>query len=111
MVMMMDDRKLQQRREALQRANMVRLPRAALHRDAKEGRVSVPELIEDPPAVILTAEIGTVVEWAPGVGRWRSKKILDGLTRAQAHVGNLSERTRDRIADRLRDTVHDEAAA
>jgi hypothetical protein len=93
----------QQRLDALQRANGIRLPRAQLHREAKAGVTDVAELIADPPHVILTAEVGTVVEWMPGVGRWRSKQILAGLARPETLIASLSVSTRGRIATRLRE--------
>jgi hypothetical protein len=106
--MMTTEDRQRQRHEALQLANGVRLPRAALHRDAKAGRVKVADLIDNPPAVILTAEVGTIVEWAPGVGRWRAKKILAGLARPETTVNHLGASTRRRIASRLRGDGSDE---
>jgi hypothetical protein len=101
------DERQQQRLEALQAANGVRLPRAQLHRDAREGLCDVAALIFDPPAAILSAQIGTIVEWKPGVGRWRAKQILSGLARSETLVDHLSASTREQIASRMRGGRHD----
>jgi hypothetical protein len=56
-----------QRDLALVRANHVRLVRADLKRQVKAGR-DLRALILDPPEVLLTADVFTLLQWLPRVG-------------------------------------------
>jgi hypothetical protein len=53
------ERSLDQRIEALSRANEVRTLRAQLKRDLKAGRVSIGALLLDPPAYVESAKVST----------------------------------------------------
>ena len=50
-------RSLDQRMEALQRANDVRVRRAQLKRDLKAGRASIETILLDPPEWVETAKV------------------------------------------------------
>jgi hypothetical protein len=97
----------EQRNLALVRANQVRTARATMKGQAKAGELDVCAVLRDPPSTILTANVGDVVKWAPGIGDWRAKRILNGLARANAKVSHLGEATRQRIASRLSDYLDD----
>lgn len=104
-VMLMDEPALAQRRAALQNANRVRVTRADAKKEVIAGKRDVTLLIEDPPTWMLTAKIGDVLEWEPGIGRWRAGRVLNGLARANARLETLSEGTRLRIVARFRETT------
>jgi hypothetical protein len=91
----------EQRNLALARANEVRTARATMKGRAKAGELDVCEVLMDPPSTLDTARIGDVVKWAPGIGDWRAKRILNGLARSNAKLEHLGDATRQRIATRL----------
>jgi hypothetical protein len=101
-----EDPQIAQREAALAKGNRIRTARKQIKEELAAGERELAELILDPPDAILTAKVGDVLEWMPGIGYWRAGKILGpgsespGVGRA-VRVGHLSERTRDRIAARL----------
>lgn len=105
MTVLVADPALEQRRTALKSANAVRLKRAEAKDQVKAGELELAELIEHPPDWMLTATIGSVVQWEHGIGRWRAGRILSGLTTPATRIGTLGERTRAKIAQRFRDTA------
>lgn len=99
-------RTLEQRLSALERANEIRVTRAAWKRDVKAGRASVRELVQDPPwaasmkvhdALMVMPKLGRVK-----VGRMLARqsispsKTIGGMTGRQrlAIVAFLLERER-----------------
>jgi hypothetical protein len=111
-MMLMDEQALEQRRAALLRANAVRLARAELKRQVLTGEVDLAELVKDPPAVLLSAKIGDILEWGYGIGRWRAQRILAGgiagrppVARSNARLEHLSVSTRVRIAQAVHEVA------
>lgn len=92
---------LTQRQLALAQANRIRSARARMKEQIKAGELDVCDLILEPPAVLASAQIGDVVEWAPGIGRWRAQKILGGVVRTAARMESLGDFTRRRVVDRI----------
>jgi hypothetical protein len=80
--------------------------RAGIKRELADGACTLAELLLDPPAVILKAPIGEVLEWVPGVGPWRCGRILaagpgsPGVGR-MLHVEHLSNASKQRILTRF----------
>jgi hypothetical protein len=74
--MVMTEQQLGQRREALLKANGVRTARAEIKRQLAEGEITLELLLQEPPDAIHNASLGEVLEWAPGIGKWRSGRIL-----------------------------------
>jgi hypothetical protein len=108
--MMVEDARKEQRQKALGRANTVRTKRAEIKRQMAEGELTLAELLYDPPAEVRNAEIGQVLEWAPGIGKYRASRILAGGPGSpgcgrMVHIENLSQATRERILDRLEEWV------
>lgn len=66
----------QQRDRALKSANSVRTQRAELKRQLHAHERELADLLADPPACIRKATIGEVLEWLPGIGKWRAQRIL-----------------------------------
>jgi hypothetical protein len=88
-------RSLDQRMEALARANGVRSKRAALKADLKRGRVSIRTILAAPPEYLLTAKVVDVLMSAPKCGRVKSAKIMELCRISQSKtVGGLSDRQR-----------------
>jgi hypothetical protein len=88
-------RSLDQRMEALQRANQVRSKRAALKADLKRGKASIVTVLGDPPEFLATAKVIDVLMAAPKCGRVKSAKIMEMCRVSQSKtVGGLSDRQR-----------------
>jgi hypothetical protein len=62
-------RSLDQRMEALQRANDVRVRRAQLKRDLKAGREEIESIQLDPPGWVETAKVFDMLMAVPKFGR------------------------------------------
>lgn len=91
-------RSLDQRMDALTRANQVRTQRAALKADLKRGTVNIRGVLAAPPDYLLTAKVIDVLMAAPKCGRVKSTRIMD-LCRISSSktVGGLSERQRNEL--------------
>lgn len=89
------ERSLDQRLDALSRANEVRSKRAALKGQLKRGAVNIREVIAAPPDFLLTAKVVDVLMAAPKCGRVKSARILEQCRISPSKtVGGLSERQR-----------------
>jgi len=96
------ERSLDQRIDALSRANEVRALRAQLKRELKARRVSIGALLLDPPPYLETAKVFDIVLALPKVGRVKATKILQSChVSPRKTFGGLSERQRAELAARL----------
>lgn len=92
------DRSLAQRMDALQNANIIRSYRAALKRDLKAGRISIVDLIRDPPDKLETMKLFDLVVSAPKYGRVKANKLLQTCRISPSKtIGGLSDRQRNEI--------------
>ena len=97
------ERSLVQRMEALQRANHIRTRRAQLKRDLKGGRISIHELLLNPPDYVETAKVFDMLLAVPKYGRVKVDKILRTCKISPSKtVGGLSERQRNELVSMLR---------
>ena len=97
------ERSLQQRREALERANVVRTRRATLKKDLKAGRASIIELLDDPPQYVETAKVFDMLLAVPKYGRVKVNKVLTVCRISPSKtIGGLSQRQRDELVKLLR---------
>jgi S13-like H2TH domain len=88
-------RSLDQRMEALQRANDIRVRRAKLKKDLKVGRVHIEEILSAPPEYVLTAKVFDMLMAVPKFGRVKAARFLNQCRISQSKtVGGLSERQR-----------------
>ncbi|GBE57841.1 hypothetical protein BMS3Abin01_00767 [bacterium BMS3Abin01] len=88
-------RTLEQRLEALQRANEIRSKRARLKKDLKQGIVKIDEILDDPPEYIKTAKVVDVLLAIPNCGKVKSTKVLNHCRISpNKTVSGLSERQR-----------------
>ncbi|MBE0429855.1 MAG: hypothetical protein IBX61_08280 [Thermoleophilia bacterium] len=88
-------RTLEQRLEALRRANDIRSRRARLKKDLKQGSIRIDQLLDDPPEYIKTAKVVDILLAVPNCGKVKSGKVLNHCRiSSNKTVGGLSERQR-----------------
>jgi hypothetical protein len=88
-------RSLDQRMEALKRANDIRVKRAQLKKDLKDGRVQIEQILADPPEYVSTAKVFDMLMAVPKFGRVKAARFLNQCRISQSKtVGGLSERQR-----------------
>ena len=96
------DRSLQQRFDALEKANVIRQARKALKRDVRSGAVNVLDILEDPPEYALTMRLETLLMALPGTGCVKVKRLFKrtGIS-ASKTLGGLTFRQRDLVTEYL----------
>jgi len=88
-------RSLDQRMEALRRANDIRVRRAQLKKDLKLGRVQIEQILSNPPEFVSTAKVFDMLMAVPKFGRVKAAPFLNQCRISQSKtVGCLSERQR-----------------
>ena len=97
------ERTFVQRMEALQRANDIRTRRAQLKRDLKAGRVSIHDLLLEPPEFLETAKVFDMLLAVPKYGRVKVNRVLVQCRISPSKtIGGLSERQRTELVSMLR---------
>ncbi|HXP99819.1 MAG TPA: integration host factor, actinobacterial type [Solirubrobacteraceae bacterium] len=97
------ERSLNQRMDALARANRIRTERAQLKRDLKAGRLSIHTLLLKPPEYVETAKVFDMLLAVPKYGRVKVNKILAACRISPSKtIGGLSERQRSELVSLLR---------
>jgi hypothetical protein len=97
------ERSLNQRMDALARANEIRCARAQLKRDLKAGRRSIHSLLLDPPEYLETAKAFDMLLAVPKYGRVKVNKMLLACRISPSKtIGGLSERQRAELVSLLR---------
>ena len=97
------ERSLNQRMDALQKANVIRTRRAKLKRDLKAGRVSIHTLLLDPPEYLETAKVLDMLLAVPKYGRVKANKVLQTCRISPSKtIGGLSARQRAELVGLLR---------
>jgi hypothetical protein len=97
------ERSLNQRMDALARANLIRTERARLKRDLKAGRLSIHTLLLKPPEYIETAKVVDLLLAVPKYGRVKVNKILVHCRIAPSKtIGGLSQRQRSELISLMR---------
>ena len=88
-------RSLDQRMEALRRANDIRVRRAQLKKDLKDGHARIETILLDPPDFVSTAKVFDMLMAVPKLGRVKAARMLNQCRISQSKtVGGLSERQR-----------------
>jgi ribosomal protein S13 len=96
------ERSLDERLEALKRANDIRTARAELKKAIAGEHVSVLDVLADPPEYVLTAKVYDLLLAVPRFGRVRANKILNqARITPRRTVGSLSERQRHELLSLL----------
>ncbi len=97
------ERSLDQRMEALKRANDIRVRRAQLKRDLKDGRASIERVLLAPPEYVETAKVLDMLMAVPKFGRVKAGRLLSQCRISQSKtVGGLSERQRAELVGLFR---------
>ena len=92
------ERSLDQRMEALKRANDIRVKRAQLKKDLKDGRVQVEKILQNPPDYVSTAKVIDILMAVPKFGRVKAARFLNTCRISQSKtVGGLSDRQRTEL--------------
>ena len=92
------ERSLNQRMDALQRANEIRTRRARLKRDLKAGRIKIHGLLLEPPEYLLTAKVFDLLLAVPKYGRVKVNRILTHCRISPSKtIGGLSDRQRNEL--------------
>ena len=93
-------RSLDQRMEALARANHIRVRRAQLKKDLKDGRAHIETILLDPPDYVSTAKVFDMLMAVPKFGRVKAARLLNQCRISQSKtVGGLSERQRAELVN------------
>jgi hypothetical protein len=96
------ERSLDQRMEALRRANQIRSRRAQLKRDLKAGRTSIGHIIAEPPDYVLTAKVFDMLMAVPKYGKVKATRFLNTCRISQGKtIGGLSDRQRSELLELL----------
>jgi hypothetical protein len=91
-------RSLDQRMEALKRANDIRVRRAKLKKDLKDGRVQIESVLDNPPEYVSTAKVFDILMAVPKFGRVKAARLLNQCRISQSKtVGGLSDRQRTEL--------------
>src|SRR5205085_11840661 len=85
-------RSLDQRMEALKRANDIRVRRARLKKDLKDGQVSIEQILSNPPEYVSTAKVFDMLMAVPKFRRAKAARLLNTCLIIQSKtVGGLSD--------------------
>jgi len=96
------ERSLDQRMEALRRANEIRSLRAQLKRDLKAGKASIADIIARPPEYVESAKVFDMLMAVPKYGKVKATRFLNHCRIAQGKtIGGLSERQRAELLELL----------
>jgi hypothetical protein len=96
------ERSLDQRMEALKRANDIRTARAKLKKDLKAGRSNIHGILLDPPEYVMTAKVFDMLLAVPKYGRVKTNRILNQCRISPSKtIGGLSERQRTELVSLL----------
>ena len=91
-------RSLDQRMEALKRANDIRVKRAQLKKDLKSGATSIDEILREPPEFVSTAKVFDMLIAVPRFGRVKTGRLLNQCRISQTKtIGSLSDRQRHEL--------------
>jgi hypothetical protein len=97
------ERSLDQRMEALKRANDIRTARAKLKKDLKANRANIHAILLDPPEYVMTAKVFDMLLAVPKYGRVKTNRILNQCRISPSKtIGGLSERQRTELVSQLR---------
>jgi len=78
--------------DALKRANDIRVRRARLKKDLKDGRIRIESILNDPPDYVETAKVIDILMAVPKFGRVKAARFLNTCRISQSKtVGGLSD--------------------
>ena len=84
--------------DALKRANDVRVRRAKLKKDLKEGKVKIEQILGNPPEYVSTVKVIDILMAVPKFGRVKATRFLNTCKISPSKtVGGLSDRQRGEL--------------
>jgi hypothetical protein len=96
-------RSVEQRRQALQRANAVRTARAKLKKDLASGKANLAPMILDPPDFASSAKVVDLLVSLPKIGQVKAHQILSHARIAPTKtLGGLTGRQRSELLNLIR---------
>jgi len=96
-------RSLDQRMDALRRANEIRVRRAQLKKDLKNGNAQIEQILRNPPVYVETAKVFDMLLAVPKYGRVKANKVLVQCRISPSKtIGGLSQRQRAELVSMLR---------
>lgn len=96
-------RSRQQRMDALDRANNIRTRRSRLKKELKADRVSIHDLLREPPDYTETMKVYDLLLAVPKYGRVKTNKVLVQCRISPSKtIGGLSQRQRTELVSMLR---------
>jgi hypothetical protein len=97
------ERSMDQRMRALAHANEIRTRRAHLKRDIAAGRVSVYDVLLEPPEWAEQMKVGALLLAVPKYGRVKVNKVLNRCRISPSKtIGGMSRRQRAELVSMLR---------
>jgi hypothetical protein len=97
-------RQLERRITALNKANKVRIARARLKRQLRDGDACIEQILAAPPACVSTATVLELLLAVPRIGPTRAGRLLTSARVSEAkRIGALSERQQAQLIDLLRE--------
>ena len=93
-------RSLDQRMDALKRANDVRVKRAKLKKDLKEGKVRIETILGNPPEYVSTAKVIDILMAVPKFGRVKAGALPQHVPDQPVEDGRRAVRPAAHGADR-----------
>lgn len=95
-------RSLDRRLSALKQANEVRIARAKLKQDLREGKVRLAEILTAEPEYVSTAQVRDLILAVPKIGPAKAARMLSTVRVSQSKsVGSLSDRQRAHLVELL----------
>ena len=89
--------------DALRRANEIRVRRAQLKKDLKNGRARIEDILRNPPGYVETAKVFDMLLAVPKYGRVKVNKVLVQCRISPSKtIGGLSQRQRTELVGPLR---------
>jgi len=93
----------EQRRRALERANEVRIARAKLKGELRQGTLKAEQVLLRPPELAMGVQLVDLLLAVPKLGPARVARLLTAARVSQTKtVGGLSDRQRVKLAELLR---------
>jgi hypothetical protein len=96
-------RQLDRRTTALRKANEVRIRRARLKQQLRDGDARIERILATPPECVCTATVLDLLLAVPKIGPARAGRLLTTAQMSQTKmIGTLTERQRAHLIDLLR---------
>lgn len=87
---------------ALAEGNRIRIDRGRIKRKLHTGELDFDVLLDEMPDSIVKVPVVDLLTWVPAIGKFRAKKVCDGLVHTETlPVGSLSPKTKRLLGGRV----------